>query len=131
LVDNYLKNRFCQVKVEDSHSDPFPIRAGVPQGGLLSPILYSIYTVDAPVNLPDTTAAFYADDILLITSTHDPMLAEDSSKRALNAIEDCLKNWKIEANATESLCIVFSPRNKRFQPDGIYLWAKNTSSHRK
>ena len=43
----------------------FPIRAGVPQGSVLGPILYVIYTTDLP-NSNDVITAMYADNTAIL-----------------------------------------------------------------
>ena len=43
---SYLTNRSQQVYVEGSLSDPLLLEAGVPQGSILGPILYILYTND-------------------------------------------------------------------------------------
>lgn len=41
---SYLENRSMHVKVENSFSKSYPCTSGVPQGGVLSPLLFLIYT---------------------------------------------------------------------------------------
>ena len=43
IVISWYDGLFCRVKWGDSFSDNFSITAGVRQGGVLSPALYSIY----------------------------------------------------------------------------------------
>jgi hypothetical protein len=63
-LSNYLTNRTVNVKIEDSLSTTRTINKGVPQGCVLSPILFNIMMADFP--LPDlrTNLALFADDIL-------------------------------------------------------------------
>ena len=54
------------VNIETEYSSPRSIPAGVPQGSVLSPVLYSIYTSHFTI-LKDQSLALYADDTAIIT----------------------------------------------------------------
>ena len=64
LLNNYLKGRSYKVKFQQSYSDVFKIKKGVPQGSLISPILYSIYVHD--LILIHSNTIQYADDTSFI-----------------------------------------------------------------
>lgn len=44
LMSNYLQGRIQSLKLETKISNPLSISRGVPQGSILSPLLFSIYT---------------------------------------------------------------------------------------
>src|SRR5699024_8366394 len=48
LVKSFLEERKFRVKIGNARSSARTIQAGVPQGSLLSPFLYAIFTADAP-----------------------------------------------------------------------------------
>jgi hypothetical protein len=50
LLKSYLTNRHFQIRFGSSVSGIEKIFAGVPQGGIISPLLFNIYTPDQPVS---------------------------------------------------------------------------------
>ena len=117
LLASYFKDRNCRVKIDDDLSFSFTLQAGTPQGGLLSPFLYSIYTSDIPLNLTSTTTALYADDTLLITTADRLVLAEMDANLALQELETYFTKWKIKVNGLKSKSIVLSRRKINFNPN--------------
>ena len=47
----------------------FEIKAGVPQGSILAPLMYSVYTADIPLR-PHTALSAFADDKAITTQIH-------------------------------------------------------------
>lgn len=124
LLSSYFTNRRNRVKVEDDLSEPFLLRAGTPQGGLLSPFLYSIYTADIPLQSRNTTTALYADDTLLITASDSPFLAELDTNITLSQLEAWLKEWKIKVNGSKSKACFISQKEHNFNPK-VFVASKN------
>ena len=59
---NYLENRKQFVTVSGSNSELLEIDTGVPQGSLLGPRLYSIYSNDLPGATTNASVEMFADD---------------------------------------------------------------------
>ena len=57
-----LTERFFRIKQGDAHSELKEIKAEVPQGSVLGPVLYLLYTSDLQ-KLENSTVATFADDI--------------------------------------------------------------------
>ena len=66
---NYIKGRKAYTTYKNHTSSQRQFKTGVPQGGVLSPTLFYIYTVDIPPPRAPVQVMAYADDIT-ISSTH-------------------------------------------------------------
>lgn len=60
-MTDYIGGITFRLKIKDVKSDPIPMKAGLPQGGALSPTLFTVYTADTP-KTPGVRTVQYADD---------------------------------------------------------------------
>lgn len=64
-IRQFLSERTYQVKIKGQYSNVFHAFSGVPQGGVLSPIMFLLYTFDLPncFNSLGVKCKMYADDV--------------------------------------------------------------------
>lgn len=74
IMKSYLDKRCFEVKLNNVTSDLFEIKSGVPQGSILGPVLYLIFTTDVPVD-DNTLIATYADDTAITSVNANPEIA--------------------------------------------------------
>lgn len=65
LIQNYLTNRSQTVILNNCKSTSLPVTLGVPQGSILGPLLYVIYTFNLQTSLKNCNYHLYADDTQL------------------------------------------------------------------
>ena len=66
FIENFLKNRSFHVKVGSTLSDTFTQEEGVPQGSILSPLLFEIKINSITNKLkPNINSSLYVDDFLI------------------------------------------------------------------
>lgn len=82
LIQSYLSDRLFHVKHENEYSKLNVIKVGVPQGSVLGPILYLIYTRDLPQSKLTTIATFTV--IAFIVNYHTAILVVDNSIEEAN-----------------------------------------------
>jgi hypothetical protein len=101
LLKSYLSGRTFQVRYQAEYTTLYNIHSGVPQGSILGPILYSIFTADIP-ETEQTLIATHADDTAILASHPNPITATAHLQHHLNQSEQWLKRWRIQANGTKS-----------------------------
>lgn len=81
LLQSYLHNREFHVAHEDAKSTTQKIQAGVPQGSVLGPILYTLYTADLP-DMEEVTTATFADDTAILAVGNTQRQQKSFKKRS-------------------------------------------------
>jgi hypothetical protein len=100
------------MRINDSISNNFAIKSGVPQGSVLCPLLYLFYTADLPVN-SNTTMGTFADDTMIFSANKDPAIATFTLQNHLNQIQEWTNMWKIKINEAKSMQVSFSLRREQ------------------
>ena len=111
LLESYLTGRTFIVRSQDKYSPLKKITAGVPQGSILGPLLYIIYTADMPTNLSTHTSTF-ADDTAFISVNHDPKVASQNLQSHINELEAWLEKWRIKVNPAKCAHLTFTLRRQ-------------------
>lgn len=110
ILKSFLTQRSFVVSINNCLSSPRNIPAGLPQGSVLSPLLYSIFTADFVVSR-NQEAAFYADDSALICSGKVSDAIVKKLKNSLTSASRYFSKWKIRINQEKTQAILF-PFNK-------------------
>jgi hypothetical protein len=87
LLKTYLTDRYFQVRYNGTCSDCHEVRSGVPQGSVLGPLLYLLFTADLPTT-DCTTIATFADNTGLLAVHRDPAVASQRLQSHLTLLHD-------------------------------------------
>jgi hypothetical protein len=94
-------------------SQPVHLRAGTPQGSVLSPLLFLIYVNDLPINPQNKCqGAQFADDISLWTSDSSKKTTGLRLQRALADVEKWCSTWRIKVNPAKTQLVCFTGSRK-------------------
>ena len=94
--------RFFRIKQGDDCSTLREIEAGVPQGSVLGPVLYLLFTSDLQ-NSDETTVATFADDTAVLAVGGTVQIATKKLQEAVDNISKCTKKWQIKLNDLKSV----------------------------
>ena len=91
VIRDFLQNRTFQVRINSSLSDTKNTSCGVPQGSILSPLIFSILYHNIPVT-QNCEISMYADDISAYTIGNTIEEAAANLQTAINEINNWITN---------------------------------------
>ena len=115
LLESYLKNTEQYVAIGESRSEPTTLQHGIPQGSVLGPVLFTVYTgiLTFLLEAHGVSYHFFADDTQLYIRVEDI----DEAKHRLSSLLSDLKIWrarrklKLNDGRTEIIVIRGNLRN--------------------
>ena len=128
ILKSYLSDRTFYVQERNEKSELCKIAAGVPQGSVLGPVLYTLFTADIPV-CENVQMGTYADDTAIIATSENPVNASSYIQNELSILEKWLKYWRIVINVEKSAQITFTLRRGVCPPvtlNGLTMPVKET-----
>ena len=118
-IKNYLSNRRMAVRLGSVTSTSKEVTCGVPQGAVLSPILFNVMLHD----LPDDEFVkniIYADDVTLTVSGDDIISTVEKMQRYLNEISQWFHKWHFTLNPSKCSSQLFT-RTRRVPHTSLHL----------
>ncbi|KAK3550880.1 hypothetical protein QTP70_007508 [Hemibagrus guttatus] len=112
-ISNFLTDRPQAVRMGRHVSASLTLRTGAPQGCVLSPLLYSLYTYDCVATTNSTTIIKFADDTVVVG-----LISDNSETAYLEEIRN-LENWcqrnnlLLNVSKTKELIVDFRTKQER------------------
>ena len=117
ILIEFLTDRVQRVVVDGHHSEWRKVISGVPQGSVLGPLLFILYTHDMWFGLENKLVA-YADDATLVAVVPSPdmrSVVSESLNRDLARISSWCKLWGMKLNPNKTQSMIIS-RSRTIQP---------------
>ena len=109
---DYLSNRKQRVVLPGAVSDWASIRAGVPQGSILGPLLFLLYINDIVHDIGSNIRLF-ADDTSLFIIVDDPVTAAGCINTDLDRISKWASTWLVTFNPSKTETLLISRKLNR------------------
>ena len=131
---DFLSHRCQCTLVGRAMSSELTPSAGVPQGAILSPLLFLLYVNDLPDAVSSGEANLFADDTSLFVSGKDPVALNQHLQQAINEASAWLNTWLVSVNALKSAVVLFRtrkmlPHTLAVSVDGTPIRQKSVHRH--
>ena len=105
----FLSNRHARVKFNNTMSQTAQFHHGVPQGSVLSPLLFILYINSLAIQLPDTNInSLFADDVSVLAAKLNALDAQIAAQTTVDIVVKWAAESKLKLNATKSEVSFFS-----------------------
>lgn len=111
-IKEFLSGRSIRVKVNKTFSGTKLVTRGVPQGGVLSPVLFIIYRYELPMLVEKTgvKCVASADDLKLYQSL-DASVGSKALQTTLSIVYDWANEWDLPLSKEKTLLLRIGRRN--------------------
>ena len=120
-IKDFLTSRSFSVRIDHTLSEPKQIARGVPQGAVLSPLLFSVFINDVPeLSQPERSYTYlFADDMVVVHIYEDDESASALINTHLKQLEKWPNNFRLSMAVSKCEYILFY--NSRRRPDDLNL----------
>jgi hypothetical protein len=128
---DYLRNRMQKVIIRGQQSETGIIKAGVPQGSVLGPLLFLIYIND----LADTVTSkikLFADDTTLYIEFDNPNTASQGMNDNLTSVQQWADQWLVKFSPPKTKLMTCSYKKATYPPikfNNVALASVNSHRH--
>ncbi|KYO17341.1 hypothetical protein Y1Q_0011832 [Alligator mississippiensis] len=110
FLQELIFNRCFTLHNGKDTSNRHPLKNGVPQGSVLAPLLFNIYTSDLP--LTTSKKYMYADNITLMITGKNFKNLEQGLTKDLTTMNAYFHKWRLKLNITKTVSSTFHFTNK-------------------
>lgn len=109
IICKLFMGRTIKIRTGNTFHPPLTVWQGLPQGSVLSPLLYNLYTFDVEQSvLPFCNILQYADDLVVYTTAHNIDDASTRLNEALVYLKDWLDEHGLSLSPSKSCTVTFT-----------------------
>jgi hypothetical protein len=112
-IQDFLKNRKFQVKLNNTFSNTHTLENGTPQGSCISPLLFIIMVNDLKLTNKYIQISIFADDIAIWIVGNNTEINLEKIQQALLDIENWSKKWGFKISINKSKAMIFSTKSEK------------------
>ena len=120
-LKKFLLGRSFRVRIGDLLSGARQLLTGVPQGAILSPLLFNIMLYDFPSAPNQVKTLLYADDVEADVTASTNAEAEALLNPYLDSISEWAREWRFDFSVEKSALVVFTRDAARHPPHLVIL----------
>ena len=111
MIMELVRNQSFTLIVGDSKQSRLRhLKNGVPQGSVLAPLLFNIYTYDFPSMISRKFA--YTDDLALLHSSGNWKDLEGTLSQDMSTLSAYLQTWRLKLSRTKTVTAAFHLNNR-------------------
>ena len=112
-LHGFLQNRQAKVLFNNCTSSSVNMFQGLPQGSVLSPLLFLFYINSLAEILPkDTVNALFADDVGILATAPTIEAARAKAQTTVDIVSEWSKEWRLSLNSSKSESSLFTTNRK-------------------
>ena len=117
-IQGFLTNRLGRVRINAALSKPYLFREGLPQGSVLSPLLFLFVANSVRANIRSSLASIFADDVGLLTQHTCIRQATSMLQADIQRVMEWSREHKLSLNLRKCEVTFFSsdPGEARYVP---------------
>ena len=121
-LTGFLSHRLFQVRAGSTLSDTYEQEMGVPQGSMLSPVLFSLKIKNIVKSvLKGSEASLFVDDFALCIRTKFLPCAQRLMQLCVNNVQNWISNNGFKFSTSKTVCMHFCNQRKHFAEPSILL----------
>ncbi len=120
-LQNFLTGRGIRTRVNNNLSEERKISIGVPQGSVLSPLLFNVMLADFPIPEEGCETSLFADDIAIYSMAKNKAATTILLQQQLDKIEEWATKWNLKFSVSKCASLTFTRKRNKDPPQQFKL----------